>query len=96
MLPSSGAYNIACAFFKFSASLIHTLALVTNLFPLVQFSADVDFPSDAQKIQKIKLLVDNGFADRVLVSQDIHTKHRMVRPYYSVDCIITYISKLYC
>ena len=75
MLPSSGAYNIACAFFKFSASLIHTLA---NLFPLVQFSADVDFPSDAQKIQKIKLLVDNGFADRVLVSQDIHTKHRMV------------------
>ena len=44
----------------------------------VQFSSSVDFPSDAQKIQKIKLLVDNGFGDKILISQDIHTKHRMV------------------
>ena len=39
----------------------------------------MDFPSDAQKIKKIKLLVDNGFSDKILISQDIHTKHRMVR-----------------
>ncbi|XP_064405366.1 phosphotriesterase-related protein-like [Halichondria panicea] len=42
----------------------------------------MDFPSDAQKMDKIKLLIDNGFSDRLLMSrllmsQDIHTKHRM-------------------
>ncbi len=35
-------------------------------------------PSDAQRVQKVKLLVDNGFADRVMVSHDIHTKIRLV------------------
>lgn len=48
-------------------------------YTFIQFSASVDFPSDAQKIQKLKLLVDNGFADKILISQDVHTKHRMVR-----------------
>ncbi len=40
----------------------------------------MEFPSDAQKIDKIKLLIDNGFSDRLLLSLDIHTKHRMVSP----------------
>ena len=35
-------------------------------------------PSDAQRIQKVKLLYDNGYADRVFLSQDVHTKHRLV------------------
>ena len=50
----------------------------TDKLYIFQFTADADFPSDAQLIQKIKLLLDNGFADKILISQDIHTKHRMV------------------
>lgn len=36
-------------------------------------------PSDAQRIQLVKHLVDAGYSRQVLISQDIHTKHRMVR-----------------
>ena len=36
-------------------------------------------PSDAQKIQKLKLLVDSGFSDRLLISQDNVCKHELVR-----------------
>ena len=35
-------------------------------------------PSDAQRIQKVKLLADNGYADRVVVAHDMHLKHRLV------------------
>ena len=38
-----------------------------------------DMPSDAQKIQKLKLLVDSGFSDRLLISQDNVCKHELVR-----------------
>ena len=40
---------------------------------------DIDMPSDAQRIQLIKKLVDEGFEDKILVAHDIHTKHRLVR-----------------
>ncbi len=40
----------------------------------------MEFPSDAQKMDKIKLLIDNGFSERLLLSLDVHTKHRMVSP----------------
>ena len=36
-------------------------------------------PSDAQRIQRVKLLVDNGYTDRVVIAQDMHLKHRLVR-----------------
>ena len=36
-------------------------------------------PSDAQKIQKLKLLVDSGFGDQLLISQDNVCKHELVR-----------------
>ena len=38
----------------------------------------MEMPSDAQRIQFVKVLVENGFADRVVISQDIHTKTRLV------------------
>lgn len=38
-----------------------------------------DFLSDAQRIQWVKLLLDNGYADQVLLSQAVHTKHHLVR-----------------
>lgn len=44
-----------------------------------QFSESIDMPSDAQRIQKIKLLVDGGYEDKILISHDIHTKHRLKR-----------------
>lgn len=39
-------------------------------------------PSDAQRIDKIIKLIDNGNQNRVLMSHDIHTKHRLVKFYF--------------
>ena len=41
-------------------------------------NVDIDMPSDAQRIQWVKFLVEQGFGDRVLIAQDLHTKHRLV------------------
>ena len=40
-----------------------------------EYSLDVDFPSDAQKIERVKALVSAGCADRLLISHDIVCKH---------------------
>jgi len=45
---------------------------------LFQFSLIRDMPSDAQRIQKVKLLIDAGYTHRLLLAHDIHTKHRLV------------------
>lgn len=34
--------------------------------------------SDAQRLDRVVELVQNGFCDKVLLSHDIHTKHRLV------------------
>ncbi|XP_076040961.1 N-acetyltaurine hydrolase isoform X2 [Oratosquilla oratoria] len=39
-----------------------------------QLNIDVDMPSDAQRIERIKHLIDHGFGDHILISHDIHTK----------------------
>ena len=44
----------------------------------MQFSKDIDMVSDAQRIQKVKTLVDNGYTHRILLSHDMHSKHRLV------------------
>jgi phosphotriesterase-related protein len=38
-----------------------------------------DMPSDAQRLDVIGELVENGLLDRILVSHDICTKHRLLR-----------------
>lgn len=38
----------------------------------------VDMPSDAQRIRLMAALVEEGYGDRLVVSHDIHTKHRLV------------------
>ena len=43
-----------------------------------QQRVDTDMPSDAERLDRIKALVDAGFGDKVTVGQDIHTKHRLV------------------
>ena len=35
-------------------------------------------PSDAQRLDRIKALMDAGYEDWITVGQDIHTKHRLV------------------
>ncbi|XP_041359471.1 phosphotriesterase-related protein-like isoform X2 [Gigantopelta aegis] len=44
-----------------------------------QIIASVDMPSDAQRIHKIKLLIDEGYLDKITISHDIHTKHRLMK-----------------
>ncbi|KAL0822243.1 hypothetical protein ABMA28_004370 [Loxostege sticticalis] len=42
-----------------------------------QLNVDTDMPSDSQRIDLIKTLVAEGKEDRILMSHDIHTKHRL-------------------
>lgn len=44
-----------------------------------QANEDIDFPSDCERIQRIKALIDGGYLDRVVIAHDIHTRHRLVR-----------------
>ncbi|CAH0584518.1 unnamed protein product [Chrysodeixis includens] len=43
-----------------------------------QLNVATDMMSDAQRINKIKLLIEEDFIDRILMSHDIHTKHRLI------------------
>lgn len=48
---------------------------------LYQLAMHVDMPSDAQRMDSVILLAKAGYEDRILISHDIHTKHRLVRLY---------------
>ena len=41
--------------------------------------AEIDMPSDAQRLDFIKRIADTGYSDRVVIGQDIATRHRLVR-----------------
>ena len=41
--------------------------------------AEIDMPSDAQRLDFIKRVADAGYSDRIVIGQDIFTKHRLVR-----------------
>ncbi|CAH2090787.1 unnamed protein product [Euphydryas editha] len=43
-----------------------------------QLDIDIDMPSDAQRLNMICHLLQEDKADRILISHDIHTKHRLV------------------
>ncbi|KAK2588330.1 hypothetical protein KPH14_004347 [Odynerus spinipes] len=43
-----------------------------------QLNPAIDMLSDAQRIERVKVLRDEGKLKRVLLSHDIHTKHRLV------------------
>ncbi|MCY4615314.1 MAG: phosphotriesterase-related protein [Chloroflexi bacterium] len=40
--------------------------------------ADIDMPSDAQRLDLIRRIADEGYGDRVVMGHDIFTKHRLV------------------
>ena len=59
----------------------------------IQFNRSVDMLSDAQRIRRIKLLVDNGCAHRVVIAQDIHLKHQLVSVMLNLlELLATYFS----
>ena len=60
-----------------------------------QIKPSIDFFSDAQRLGLIEGLISNKFEDKILMSHDIHTKHRLVRAPYSNHCYI-FIMNLYC
>jgi phosphotriesterase-related protein len=41
--------------------------------------ADIDMPNDAQRIDRIRSLIENGYCDRILISLDICHKTQMAR-----------------
>ena len=40
---------------------------------------EVDMPSDAQRLDFIGRIADAGYSDRIVIAQDIFTKHRLIR-----------------
>ncbi|XP_046968538.1 phosphotriesterase-related protein [Vanessa cardui] len=42
-----------------------------------QLNIDTDMPSDSQRLDMIHNLLNNGKAENILISHDIHTKHRL-------------------
>ncbi|KAM9230834.1 N-acetyltaurine hydrolase [Dugong dugon] len=44
-----------------------------------QFDPDTDMPDDNKRIRRVRLLVDEGYEDRILMAHDIHTKHRLMK-----------------
>ena len=43
-----------------------------------QLWREADMPSDAERIRRIRALVEAGYGDKILIAHDIHTKHRLV------------------
>ena len=41
--------------------------------------AEIDMPSDAQRLDFIERTVESGYSDRIVMGHDIATKHRLVR-----------------
>ena len=43
-----------------------------------QLNREVDMPSDAERVHRIHQLIVEGYENKLLISHDIHTKHRLV------------------
>lgn len=43
-----------------------------------QLNEKIDMLSDAQRVDTILQLINEGYEDRIIISHDIHTKHRLV------------------
>lgn len=59
-----------------------------------QLNPLVDMLSDAQRIDRVKCLRDDKKLDRVLLSHDIHTKHRLVSANECIKLLEKYFTKL--
>ena len=52
--------------------------LETSFYPVPGIS-DIAMPSDAQRLDMVRGLIDAGYGSRILVSHDVCTKHRLAR-----------------
>ncbi|XP_005999063.1 phosphotriesterase-related protein isoform X1 [Latimeria chalumnae] len=43
------------------------------------FNPAVDMPSDSERIKQLRLLIDEGCEDRIVIAHDIHTKNRLLK-----------------
>ncbi|KAK2895137.1 phosphotriesterase-related protein [Channa argus] len=43
------------------------------------FNPEVDMPSDSQRVKILAFLVKEGYEDNIVISHDIHTKHRLTK-----------------
>ncbi|XP_057288724.1 phosphotriesterase-related protein isoform X2 [Pezoporus wallicus] len=43
------------------------------------FHPEIDMPSDNDRITRIRMLVDEGYEDRILIAHDVHTKNRLMK-----------------
>jgi len=41
----------------------------------------IDMPNDATRIATIKLPINEGFGNKIVIAHDIHTRHRLVLIY---------------
>lgn len=46
-------------------------------FILYQMNPDIDMPSDNERILRVRMLIDEGYEDKVVIAHDIHTKNRL-------------------
>lgn len=53
--------------------------LFGNNFLNYQFNLNIDMPDDNKRIRRVRLLVEEGYGDRILMAHDIHTKHRLMK-----------------
>ncbi|KAG8443213.1 hypothetical protein GDO86_011860 [Hymenochirus boettgeri] len=44
-----------------------------------QFNQEVDMPSDNDRIKMVRMLINEGYEDRIVISHDIHTKNRLLK-----------------
>jgi len=56
--------------------------LENGLFQTNVGEKHVFMPNDGERIRRIKLLIDNGYLDKLFLAHDIHTKHRLVGQKY--------------
>ncbi|XP_074981990.1 N-acetyltaurine hydrolase isoform X2 [Caretta caretta] len=43
------------------------------------FHPDIDMPSDNERIARIRMLIDEGYEDRIVIAHDVHTKNRLMK-----------------
>lgn len=53
--------------------------LFGNEVSFYQLAPEFDMPSDAQRVDRIKVLLEAGKLEQILLSHDIHTRHRLVK-----------------
>ncbi|KAJ7322278.1 hypothetical protein JRQ81_018565 [Phrynocephalus forsythii] len=46
-------------------------------FIFYQMCPDIDMPSDNERILRVRMLIDEGYEDKLLIAHDIHTKNRL-------------------